>query len=99
MTLESVPVFSRGVKFRFDSVRSTWVVLTPERAFLPDETAQAILSAVDGTLTVREIAHELGARFGGPIALIEADVLEMLIDLASRYVVQDQGTASAGALA
>ena len=91
MIPESIPAFPRSVKYRFDAVRSAWVVLSPERVFLPDETAQAILSAIDGTCTVREIAHRLAARFDAPLAVIEADVLEMLSDLAVSGVVQDKG--------
>jgi coenzyme PQQ biosynthesis protein PqqD len=91
MIPDSIPAFPRGVKYRFDTARSAWVVLTPERAFLPDDTCQAILSAIDGRRSVREIAGALAARFDAPPGEIEADVLEMLSDLAARGVVQDRG--------
>ncbi len=91
MIPESIPAFPRGVKYRFDAVRSAWVVLSPERVFLPDETAQAVLAAVDGRRSVRDIADQLAARFEAPLAVIEADVLEMLDDLARSGVVQDKG--------
>lgn len=93
MIQESIPVFPRGVTYRFNAARSAWVVLTPERVFLPDEIGQAILSTIDSMRTVREIAGELAARFSAPLAVVEADVLEMLSDLAVRGVVQDKGTA------
>jgi pyrroloquinoline quinone biosynthesis protein D len=91
MIPESIPAFPRGVKYRFDAVRLAWVVLSPERVFLPDETAQAILAAVDGRRSVRDIAAQLAARFEAPLAVIEADVLDMLDDLARSGVVQDKG--------
>jgi pyrroloquinoline quinone biosynthesis protein D len=91
MIPESIPAFPRGVKYRFDAIRSAWVVLSPERVFLPDETGQAILSAVDGRRTVRAIASELAPRFDAPLAVIEADILEMLSDLALSGVVHDKG--------
>jgi pyrroloquinoline quinone biosynthesis protein D len=91
MIPESIPAFPRGVKYRFDAARSAWVVLSPECVFLPDETAQAVLSAVDGRRSVRDIADQLAARFEAPLAVIEADVLEMLDDLARSGVVQDKG--------
>jgi pyrroloquinoline quinone biosynthesis protein D len=94
MTPDSIPAFPRGVKYRLDAARSAWVVLTPERVLMPDETGQAILSAVNGARTVREIVGELAARFDAPLAVIEADVLEMLKDLAVRGVVQDKGAVS-----
>lgn len=91
MIPDSIPVFPRGVRYRFDAVRSAWVVLTPERALLPDETAQAILGAIDGAQSVREIAAALAARYQAPLAVIEADVLALLSDLAARGVVRDRG--------
>jgi pyrroloquinoline quinone biosynthesis protein D len=46
--LASVPSFRRGVKFRFDAVREAWVLLAPEKLFMPDEIAVEILKLVDG---------------------------------------------------
>jgi pyrroloquinoline quinone biosynthesis protein D len=36
---DRVPSFRRGTKFRFDTVRDAWIVLAPERLFVPDEQA------------------------------------------------------------
>jgi pyrroloquinoline quinone biosynthesis protein D len=91
MIPESIPAFPRGVKYRYDAARSAWVVLSPERVLLPDETGQAILSAVDGKRTVSEIARQLAARFDAPFMEIEADVLELRGAWALSGVVQDKG--------
>jgi pyrroloquinoline quinone biosynthesis protein D len=94
MSPESIPTFPRGVKYHFNAAREAWVLLAPERAFLPDETGQMILSAVDGLRSVREIANDIATLFDAPVAVVEADILEMLQDLALRGVVQDKGTAA-----
>jgi pyrroloquinoline quinone biosynthesis protein D len=88
MTPDSVPRFAPGTKFRFDEVRSAWIVLAPERLFLPDEHAVEVLKLVDGIRAARAIVDGLAARFAAPREEIEGDVLEMLRDLAERGVLR-----------
>ena len=83
---QRVPSFERGIKFRFDTVRDTWVVLAPERLFLPDEHAVEVLKLVDGTRTVGAIIDELCARYDAPGEVVMQDVLVMLDDLAAKGV-------------
>jgi pyrroloquinoline quinone biosynthesis protein D len=87
MDAAAVPRFARGVRLREDKARGRWVVLAPERAFVPDDTALEVLKLVDGARSVREISDALAARFNAPREVIEADVVEMLRDLAERGVV------------
>ena len=91
ITLASVPSFPRGVKYRHDAARGVWVLLTPERAMMPDENAQAVLSGIDGKRTVGDIVSDLAARYQAPAEVIMADVLELLGDLAARGVIVDRG--------
>ncbi len=86
MTLrdDTVPRFPPGVKFRFDAVRAAWVVLAPERLFLPDDQAVEILKLVDGARSLGAIADDLAARFAAPRDVIAADVAAMLGDLAEK---------------
>jgi pyrroloquinoline quinone biosynthesis protein D len=84
---DAVPRFARGVRLREDAARNRWVVLAPERAFVPDDVALEVLRLVDGARSVRGIAEALAARFDAPREVIEADVAEMLRDLAERGVV------------
>jgi pyrroloquinoline quinone biosynthesis protein D len=86
--LSAVPSFRRGVKFRFDEVRSCWVLLAPERLLLPDEIAVEILKLVDGVRSIEAIARELATRFDAPVEVITADVAEALENLARRGAVQ-----------
>jgi pyrroloquinoline quinone biosynthesis protein D len=85
---ETVPKFAAGVRFRFDEVRSAWVLLAPERLFQPDEIAVEILKLVDGQRTLGKITDTLAARYEAPRAVIAADVATMLQDLSDRGALQ-----------
>jgi pyrroloquinoline quinone biosynthesis protein D len=84
----AIPSLAAGVKFRFDKLRDAWVVLAPERLFLPDEQAVEILKLVDGTQNLGSIIDGLATRFDAPRALIAGDVGAMLQDLADKGVVR-----------
>jgi pyrroloquinoline quinone biosynthesis protein D len=75
------------MKLREDTTRGQWVVLGPERMFVPDEIALEILRLVDGERSLDAIADALAARFAAPRAEIMADVAAMLADLVGRGVV------------
>jgi pyrroloquinoline quinone biosynthesis protein D len=83
----AIPRLARGVKLREDHVRGRWIVLAPERMFVPDETALEVLRLVDGARSVAAIADDLAARFAAPREEILGDVTEMLADLAAKGVV------------
>jgi pyrroloquinoline quinone biosynthesis protein D len=85
---QAVPRFGNGMKFRFDQVRNAWVVLGPERMFVPDDHAVEVLKLVDGTRTVAAIAATLAEKFDAPAAVIEADIWPMLQDLTARGAVR-----------
>jgi pyrroloquinoline quinone biosynthesis protein D len=85
---EAVISFARGMKFRFDEVRKSWVLLGPERAFVPDEHAVEVLKLIDGTRTEAAIVEDLAARFDAPRDEIATDVAAMLDDLARRGAVR-----------
>jgi pyrroloquinoline quinone biosynthesis protein D len=84
----AIPGFPRHVRFQFDAVRDRWVVLAPERMFVPDEQAVEVLKLVDGVRSVAVIAAELAARYQAPGDVVLADVALMLADLASRGALQ-----------
>ncbi len=89
MTNESrVPRFSPGVRLREDPVRGGWVVLAPERLFMPDEHALEVLKLVDGIRTMAEITDSLAARYDAARDAIGADVAAMLLDLAGKGAIQ-----------
>ena len=79
-----IPAFRRGVKFRFDAVRQAWVLLAPERLFMPDEQAVEILKLVDGVRSLGAIVDDLAGRFNAPRDLVARDVATMLAGLADK---------------
>ena len=81
-----VPAFRRGVKFRFDTVRDAWIVLAPERLFLPDAPGVEVLKLVDGARNLGAIVDDLCTRFNAPRAVLLADVAGMADDLADKGV-------------
>jgi len=81
---ETVPALGRGVKFRFDEVRQSWVLLAPERLFMPDEQAVEILKLVDGVRSLGVIIDDLAGRFNAPRDLVARDVATMLGGLADK---------------
>jgi pyrroloquinoline quinone biosynthesis protein D len=83
-----VPVLARGVKFRFDEVRQRWVLLAPERMFVPDEQAVEIIKLVDGSRSLGSIIDDLAARFNAPRELIAGDVAAMLADLSAKGAIR-----------
>lgn len=85
---DTVPAFAPGVKFRRDEVRKAWVVLAPERLFVPDETAVEILKLIDGHRRVALIVDELAMRYQAPRELIAADVATLLRELADKGVLR-----------
>lgn len=87
-TLEAVPKFRRGVKLRFDEARGQWVLLAPEKAFVPDPIAAEILQLVDGRRSIAAMAADLAGRFDAPLATVEADTAMILADLAQRGAVE-----------
>jgi pyrroloquinoline quinone biosynthesis protein D len=86
--LASTPRFARGVRLRMDKTRDAWVVLAPERLFLPDEHAVEILKLVDGKRSVQDIVDQLAERFAAPVEVIRGDVVAMLRDLADKGVLE-----------
>ena len=84
----AIPRFGVGMKFRFDSTRDAWIILGPERLFLPDEHAVEVLKLINGTNTVAAIAASLAARFDAPFDTITADIWPMLQGLAASGAVR-----------
>ena len=84
----AVPALARGVKFRFDEVRQRWVLLAPERLFVPDDQAVEILKLVDGSRSLGGIIEDLAVRFNAPRDLIAGDVAAMLADLSAKGAIR-----------
>ncbi len=87
MTPDAVPRLARGHRLQEDRARGQWVVLGPERMFVPDETALEVLRLLDGARSLDAIVDELAERFDAPRAEIAEDVRALLQELAEKGVV------------
>ena len=86
--MSGAPAFNRGFRMRFDQVRDGWVMLAPERLFLLDEPAVAVLQLVDGFRSIDQIVDVLTTRYEAPRELIAADVVAMLQDLSDKGAIR-----------
>jgi pyrroloquinoline quinone biosynthesis protein D len=75
------------VRLQFNEARAQWIVQAPERVLMPDQIAVSILKLCDGKTSVAAIAERLARDYQAPPDVIEADVLEMLRDLAEKGIV------------
>lgn len=82
----SVPRFVPHVRLSFDKRRERWVVMAPERLFVPDEIAAEILRRCDGAARIAAIIDALAAEFDAPRQEIAADVLALVGDLCEQGV-------------
>jgi pyrroloquinoline quinone biosynthesis protein D len=84
----SVPRLPRGVKLRCDKARDAWVLLAPERVFMPDPIAVEILKRCSGQAALSGIVDDLAKAFAAPREQIAKDVTAMLQDLADKGMVE-----------
>ncbi|UEM19582.1 pyrroloquinoline quinone biosynthesis peptide chaperone PqqD [Skermanella mucosa] len=87
ITEENVPRLPRHVKFRFDQAREAWVVLAPEKVFMPDEIAVEVLKRCDGDTTLKDIIDDLAKTFEAERDVVAADVVAMLQDLSDKGII------------
>lgn len=84
-----IPRFSPGVRLHEDKARARWIVMAPERMFIPDETALEVLRLVDGARDEAAIVALLAEKFAAPAEEIRADVAEMLRDLIAKGAIRE----------
>ena len=78
------PRFAPGVRLHHDVARERWVVMAPERMFVPDETALEVLRLVDGARDLDAIIDALAVKFDAPREVIAGDVRGLLDNLVER---------------
>jgi pyrroloquinoline quinone biosynthesis protein D len=83
----SVPRLPTGVRLKFDDPRDQWVILAPERMYVLDQVALAIVRECDGVANVGGIIDALAEDFAAPRAQIGGDVVHMLQDFADKGVI------------
>jgi len=72
------PHLARGVRLRYDDVRSEWVLLAPERILKPNEPALAILEGCDGEADLDTIVDRLTRDFAAERDEIMRDAQELI---------------------
>ena len=73
---------------RLCSVRDAHFLLAPERAVRLDPVGAAVLSEVDGTRPLSEIAARLAGRFNAPVDQIARDAGGFLREMADRRMLE-----------
>jgi pyrroloquinoline quinone biosynthesis protein D len=84
----SRPRLAAHRRLRFDEARKSWTIQAPERVFLLDDIAHAIVSRCDGERTLAAIVDELRAAFEAPRELIADDVRRLLQDFSDKGVME-----------
>ena len=85
---ESVVALAPKVRLREDRITGKTVLLAPERGLELNASAVAVLRALDGTRTVRDVAASLAATHAAPADRIEAEAIALLSALAERALVR-----------
>ncbi|MEQ9642801.1 MAG: pyrroloquinoline quinone biosynthesis peptide chaperone PqqD [Alphaproteobacteria bacterium] len=87
VTEASTVRLARGCRLRFDEARQQWLILAPERVFMPDEvSAAAVRRCVEEGVTVADVIDGFVVDYDAPRETIAVDVLAMLQDLADKGV-------------
>jgi pyrroloquinoline quinone biosynthesis protein D len=74
----SVPRLAAHARLRFDKQREQWVLLAPERIFVLDDIALAIVERCQGRATLGEIVDDLARTFDAPREEVLADTGALL---------------------
>lgn len=93
ITEQTRPVLARHAKLKFDDARQVWVILVPEKVLAPDEIAVEVLQLCDGVRNVDQVVGVLAEKYAADRAVIGADVIAMLKDLAEKgFLAEAQDT-------
>ena len=85
---ETRPRLAPHRRLRFDATRKCWTIQAPERVFVLDDVAYAIVSRCDGSKTLAVLVDELCAAFAAPREVVAADVLKLVQDFADKGVME-----------
>jgi pyrroloquinoline quinone biosynthesis protein D len=84
ITRDSIPRLPHGVRLKHDDLRGEWLLLAPERIIKTNPPAVEILKRCDGAASIGAIADDIAQSFSAPREQVEADVIKLISDLASR---------------
>jgi pyrroloquinoline quinone biosynthesis protein D len=85
----SVPRLAPHMRLRHDKARDQWTIQAPERSFVLDPVAHAIVSCCDGVGDLTVIVGRLCEAFpGAPRGVIEKDVIALVQTFVDKSVMQ-----------
>lgn len=85
--MTAFPRLSGHMRLRHDRVRDQWTIQAPERSFVLDGIAHAIVMRCTGTASLSAIIDDLCTAFpGAPRAVIERDVVALVRDFMDKGV-------------
>ena len=85
---DSRPRLAAHRRLKFDQARKSWIIQAPERVFLLDEIAYAIVSRCDGEETFAGIVDELCGAFEAPRGVIAPDVQRFVLDFIDKGIME-----------
>jgi pyrroloquinoline quinone biosynthesis protein D len=88
----TIPRLKPHVRLQYSEARKQWIIQAPERVLMPDDIAVAVLKRCDGVASIGVIARALAEEYEAPPDVVEADVRDMLQDLADKGVIADART-------
>lgn len=83
---DSILKFTRGHRLQHDLVRDVWLIQAPEKAFIADPVAAAILQLVDGARSLGTIIETLAETYQARRDVIATDVQTLLTSLIDQRV-------------
>lgn len=89
ISLESRPRLAAKVRLRYDRKAERYMLLYPEKGLVLNPTAADVAQLCTGEHTVGAIVVQLAAKYGQDVPTVEREVMNLLIALAERGLVQE----------
>lgn len=87
--LASVPRLAPHMRLKHDKARDQWTIQAPERSFMLDPVAHAIVSRCNGIIALAVVVDDLCATFpDAPREVIEKDVVALVQNFTDKSVMQ-----------
>jgi len=89
ISMASVPRLAPHMRLRHDKARAQWTIQAPERSFVLDPVAHAIVSRCNGVAPLEAVVTDLCSSFpGAPREVIEKDVMALVQNFVDKSVMQ-----------
>jgi len=87
--IASIPRLAPHMRLRHDKARAQWTIQAPERSFVLDPVAHAIVSRCNGAARLDAVVADLCAAFpDAPHDVIEKDVIALVQNFVDKSVMQ-----------